>query len=362
MASKRQSRSSASSRQGDEAMATRMFAMAVPGLGALLSDELTSLPGARVRDRGCDGRVDVVLFDAAPLTHPAVLGLELAEDVFVEIGRTLRSEGDNPRWIAGRIWRPARLQRALAIRSQLAGPIRNKATSRVIVRVLQEKSFLRTELRRHLTAVIQRDRLDWQVADPAQLEVWLAEYRKGRLVAGLRLSDARMRQGKGREVERHGALRPTVAAAMIRLAGKPRGTLLDPCCGSGAILAESARRGWHTLGSDIDPEAIAIARRNVPEVSVEVADVRRLTLADASVAACVSNLPFGRQHRVPGDMVTWLRSVLAEMARVTQSGGHVVLLAPDIPHSATPDALTLTERHPIRLLGAKTTIWRYSRQ
>jgi hypothetical protein len=43
-----------------------------------------------------------------------ILRLRTTEDLFVEVGRTLRSEGDNPRWIAQRIWRPQRFQRALS--------------------------------------------------------------------------------------------------------------------------------------------------------------------------------------------------------------------------------------------------------
>jgi 23S rRNA G2445 N2-methylase RlmL len=68
--------------------------------------------------------------------------------------------------------------------------------------------------------------------------VWVVEYQPGKIVAGLRVSDLRMRQHEGRDIERSGALRPTVAAAMVHLAGKPDGILLDPC-GSGTILAEA---------------------------------------------------------------------------------------------------------------------------
>ena len=66
----------------------------------------------------------------------------------------------------------------------------------------------------------------------------MVEYQPGKIVAGLRVSDLRMRQHEGRDIERSGALRPTVAAAMVHLAGKPDGILLDPC-GSGTILAEA---------------------------------------------------------------------------------------------------------------------------
>jgi tRNA G10 N-methylase Trm11 len=223
--------------------------------------------------------------------------------------------------------------------------------------VLQEQSFLRTDLRRHLAQTIQRHQPNWRFADPADVEVWVVEYKPGKIVAGLRVSDAQMRQHDGRDVERSGALRPTVAAAMIRLAGKPGGTLLDPCCGSGTILVEGAAVGWHTRGIDIDPDAVRIARKNAPGVEVSEGDVRHLACGDSSVRACVSNLPFGKQFIVQEDMNHWLRAALAELARVTQAGGWVVLLAPDIPHSVMPTNLKITKRIPIRLLGTKTTIW-----
>jgi ubiquinone/menaquinone biosynthesis C-methylase UbiE len=76
----------------------------------------------------------------------------------------------------------------------------------------------------------------------------------------------------------------------------------------------------------------------------------------------VSNLPFGQQYEVQGGMDVWLGSVLAEMCRVTRSGGRVVLLAPRIPRAAVPRQLAQTHRFPIRLLGTKTAIWAYNRR
>jgi hypothetical protein len=83
-----------------------MFATAVPGLGPMVSRELGRLDGVVARDSGFDGRSDVVLFEAEPASRSAVVDLGLAEDVFVEVGRTLRSDADRPGWIAGRVWRP----------------------------------------------------------------------------------------------------------------------------------------------------------------------------------------------------------------------------------------------------------------
>jgi 23S rRNA G2445 N2-methylase RlmL len=340
---------------------TRMFATAVPGLGPMVGRELGRLPGVVARDSGFDGRSDVVLFEAERGSRSAVVDLGLAEDVFVEVGRTLRSDGDRPGWIAGRVWRPERVQRALSVWAEEVRPLSGAMTFRVIARVLQERSFLRTELRQQVARAVQRDRPRWRVEDPAQLEVWVVEYAAGRFVVGLRLSDQRMRQHDGRVVEREGALRPTVARAMVALAGEPRGVLLDPCCGSGTILGEALAAGWRARGLDIDPEAVQAARRNAPGADVRVGDARGLEVADHGVGASVSNLPFGQRYGVQGDLDGWLRSVLGELARVTRPGGRVVLLHPRLPHPVVPRTLRMRDRVRIRLLGMETTIWVYDR-
>lgn len=337
-----------------------MFATAVPGLAQLLSDELGS-SGARVTQLGFDGRADVVLFEAESADVRTMLDLRLAEDVFAEIGRTLRSEGDRPNWITTRIWRPERIRRALAARAALVRATGKRATYRVIVRVRQERSFLRTDLRREFDRAVARDQPGWRRADPAELELWVVEYQQGKLVAGVRISDAEMRQHHGRVEERSGALRPTVAAAMVLLAGQPDGVLLDPCCGSGTILTEALAAGWTAYGRDIDPAAVRIAGRNAGAAELELGDARRLDLPDESVAACVSNLPFGTQYEVPEPMDVWLREVLAELARVTRPGGRLVLLAPDIPRAVVPAGVRLTGRHQLRLFGHRSTMWIYQR-
>lgn len=340
---------------------TRMFVTAVPGLGPMVRRELGRLPGVEVRGSGFDGRSDVVMFEMTRESRSAVIDLGLVEDVFIEVGRTLRAEGDGPGWIAGQLWRPKRVQRALSVWAEEVRPLAGTMTFRVIARVLQERSFLRTDLRRQLTRAIQRDRPRWRVEDPAQIEVWVSEYAQGQFVAGLRLSDQRMRQHGSRAVEREGALRPTVARAMVLLAGEPGGVALDPCCGSGTILREALAAGWDARGLDIDPDAVRAARRNAPGADVRVGDARSLELADRSVAACVSNLPFGRQYSVQGDIHAWLRSVLREMARVTRPGGQVILLVPQLPRAVVPGTLRLRDRFRIRLLGTATTIWVFDR-
>ncbi len=364
-----------------------MFVLAVPGLGPMVKREIAALGGIKVTDVGNDGRADVVLCDVDSGREHALLGLRTVEDAFVEVGRTLRAEGDQPAWIARRILRPARLTSSVRMwqgqsgKSQ-SGPARSKpgrqgrghrpapVSYRVVARVLQERSWQRTQLRRALDDAISRAEPGWKPADPANLELWALEYTRGRFVAGVRLTTARMRQHGGRAAERPGALRPTVAAAMVALAGRPdrlardaRGALLlDPCCGSGTILSEAKAAGWKVEGRDIDRDAVSASRRNVAGADVAEGDARALDLPEASVAACVSNLPFGHQYEVPGDPATWLSAVLAELARVTKPSGRIVLLAPDVPRSALPATLRLRDRNALRLLGMSTGVWAYERR
>lgn len=342
--------------------ATRLYATCVPGLAPIVRRQMAALPGIVVTDIGFDGRSDLILFEATPEGRPAAQSLGTTEDVFVEVGRTRRAEGDEPGWIAGRIWRRSRVEHALAVWAQEVRALSSSATFRVIARVLQERSFLRTDLRRALTRTIQATKPRWRVADPAEVEVWITEYRRGQIVTGLRLTDTRTRKHGGRRVERPGALRPSVAAAMVHLAGEPSGLLLDPCCGAGTILLEALTGGWQVTGVDIDPLAVDAARRNVPLATVHLGDARHLDLPDGSVGASVSNLPFGRQYSVQGTPAQWTARVLAEIARVTRRGGRAVLLSPEIPNNSMPAALRLEEKLPIRVLGTRATIWTFGRE
>jgi tRNA G10 N-methylase Trm11 len=265
----------------------------------------------------------------------------------------------------------------------------------VITRVVDESRFKRTELRGAVERVIGAARPRWRVADPADLEVWAVEYRRARFVCGLRLSDQRLRQrGGGRARERHGALRPVAAAAMVRLAGAGPGRLLDPCCGSGTIVAEALAAGWDAQGSDVDQEAVSVARANVSGAVIRRADALDLPHPDGAFDAVVANLPFGRQYRPAAEQARrspagrgaaggnsadwssagwssaglssaglssagWVRDVLREAARVTRPGGRVVVLVPSVPDSVA--GLTLAGSYPVRLLGVRARIWVFGR-
>lgn len=286
------------------------FATTLPGLGSLLRQELDARPDVSpVDEPGHDGRSDIVFFRMRRGARPDFREFRLAEDVFVTLARSGRG---SPREIANTLVTKTDVERGLSVWTRFAGHLTSSMSYRVIARVVDESRFKRTELRDAVTRIIAANRPRWRVEDPAELELWVLEYQRARFVAGLRLSDKQMRQhGGGRVTERRGALRPVVAAAMVRLAGATPGRLLDPCCGSGTILREALATGWEAVGSDIDPDAVSIARDNTPRARVDRADVLQLPHEDASFDAVVSNLPsVGSSRstiRCTGFAVPWAR-------------------------------------------------------
>jgi len=91
-------------------------------------------------------------------------------------------------------------------------------------------------------------------------------------LVGIRLFDEPLSRRKYRVVNVRGSLRPTVAAALVRLAGpgrRPPQRVWDPFCGSGTILCEAALLGHEVWGTDIEPDAVDASRANISAVQRE---------------------------------------------------------------------------------------------
>ncbi len=161
-----------------------------------------------------------------------------------------------------------------------------------------------------------------------------------------------------------GSLKPTVAAAMVRLgAFAPGALIVDPLCGAGTILLEAAAMGLRATGGDQDAAALEAARRNRDvaglEVRIERWDARALPLDDASADGIVSNLPWGRQIDVDDEMARLYAAYLKEMARVARPGGRLVLLTslqPVLRAAATDAGLHIASEYEISLSGQTPTV------
>jgi predicted RNA methylase len=160
---------------------------------------------------------------------------------------------------------------------------------------------------------------------------------------GKRTGDGPGRGGDG--PGRAGALRPTVAAALVRLAISGAGPDLlargvyDPFCGTGTIAAEAAHLGLPVFASDIDERAVELTRQRLAAVlagsapgaagvlrhRVFTSDVRRGPAQRVSGGIVAGNMPWGKQVRVDGRLA--LFDATALLARhLLRDGGTAVLL------------------------------------
>jgi 23S rRNA G2445 N2-methylase RlmL len=154
-------------------------------------------------------------------------------------------------------------------------------------------------------------------------------------LVGVRAFDQPLSRRDYRVVNVRGALRPTVAAALVRLAtpGRKPQRVWDPFCGSGTVLCEAALMGHEVWGTDIEPEAVDASRANIMAVKREFWG--RIENADSTspktwqkhqtATAVVSNLPWGKQVAIKSKQALY-DTVGSGVADLGRRGGTGVLL------------------------------------
>ncbi|OWK38576.1 methyltransferase domain-containing protein [Fimbriiglobus ruber] len=362
---------SRNSRRPDAPTTPALYAMVQTGLEPVAADEITRDLGGQVKKiaRG------IVVFKLNEIT-PDVIKLRTTEDVFLLCwGSNSLSyrptDLDNFRkWTANRPDWNQYFRIHHAIRPKTKG----KPTFHLVCQMQGEHAYKRYDAKDALVAGLGgKIPAGWQPADQnAWLEIWLT-IRGKTAVCGLRLSDRTMRHRKYKEDHVLASLRPTVAAAMVRLAGPSPGmTLLDPMCGAGTILAETIelsrqRRAGRieVLGGDNDPNAMFVTSQNLENVGpAHLArwDARRLPLATASVDRIVSNPPFGKQLASLDEVGPLYAAAAAEWNRVLRPGGRAVFLVMEqeaLSGPLTANGWKATRQLRVRVLGqpAVLSVW-----
>ena len=97
----------------------------------------------------------------------------------------------------------------------------------------------------------------------------------------------------------------------------PVGTALDAACGTGRWAQYLASRGHVVTGVDATPEMLAEARRKVPGVRFERADLETIPLETGSVELAVCTLALTH--------VAELVPPVTELARIVRPGGRIVI-------------------------------------
>jgi 23S rRNA G2445 N2-methylase RlmL len=345
--------------------------MVHPGLEPVAAEEIEEVLGGEVKRTG----PGFVVF-RVPEVDPSLLRLRTTEDVFLYAWGTdsLTNRAADLesiyRWTAREVDWPRLLRIHHAIRPKPRG----RPSYRLVTQMTGEHGYRRKDAREALArGLAGKFPESWHHAEEdAAVEVWLTIH-GATAICGLRLSDRTMRHRTYKIEHQRASLRPTLAAALVRLAGmRPGQTILDPTCGAGTVLAETlamvgaSRQPSPVCGGDIDRTAVRLAAVNLRRLGRVLLcrwDAARMPLAEASVDRIVSNPPFGKQLGRPEEIGPLYCRLVIEYDRVLKPSGRAVLLVSDFPRlrAAAQSAGWKAERQlRVRILGqaAVASVWR----
>jgi 23S rRNA G2445 N2-methylase RlmL len=344
------------------------FATVPAGLEAIAADEITRDLGGDVKkaDRG------IVVF-RVPEVDSGLLRLRTVDDIFLFAwgtdSLTYKAEDLNSirHWTA----KEADWQQLLALHHTIRPKPKGKPSYRLVTQMSGTHGYRRIDagkaMAQGLAGVFPPS---WRPAEEnAAVEVWLI-IRGRTAVCGLRLSDKTMRHRTYKVEHQPASLRPTIAAAMVRLAGAaPGDVVLDPMCGAGTILAEQIelsklRKAGRvdTWGGDRDLNMLRAAASNLHRVGPALLvhwDAARLPLAAESVDRVVCNPPFGKQLSTPAEIGPLYRAAIRECNRVLKPGGRAVFLvseAEPLREAIKPHRWQPSRQLSVEVLGQPATI------
>ncbi len=348
------------------------YAVVQPGLESIAADEIANDLGAEIK-RTAPG---VVVFRLQEIDS-SILDLRCTEDVFLmawgtdQLTYRAKDLDSIRKWTA----READWEQLLRIHHLVRPKPKGKPTYHFVTQMEGTHGYRRVDAGKAFAeGMAGKFPPSWRYANEnAAVEFWLT-IDGATAVCGLRLSDRTMRHRTYKSEHVPASLRPTVAAAMVRVADvRPRQVVLDPMCGAGTILAEllakfpgNESRFLRALGGDRDANAIRAAKSNLRRLGLAHLarwDARRLPLADQSVDRIISNPPFGKQLSRPEEIGHLYRQVVIAYDRVLRAEGRAVLLVADfapLKAAARQVGWKLTEQHRVRVLGqwAALSVWR----
>jgi len=352
------------------------YAMVHEGLETIASEEITQSLGGEVKRSG-NG---FVVFRLDEIDRD-VLKLRTTEDVYLygwgtdALSYRAKDLDSIERWTS----RDVHWDTLLKLHHAVTPKPKGKPTFRFVTQMTGVHGYRRVDaqkaMARGLGGVVPAS---WKYAEEnASLEIWLTIH-GAMAICGMRLSDRTMRHRTYKHEHLPASIRPTIAAAIARLADlKPNQTVLDPMCGAGTLLAEAhlSVRGKRTsegidwpmrfLGGDSDENHTSAAAANLRQFGItdlKKWDARDLPVEDETVDRIVCNPPFGKQLSSPEAVVPLYRDGVREMDRVLRPGGKCVLIVADAKalRSAIERVGWKEQRHvQVRMLGQRAFIGVY---
>ncbi len=191
------------------------------------------------------------------------------------------------------------------------------------------KEDLKTTLGNRLASALS---FEYTPRDHSNLDIRV-HVEKNNVIESVRLTEKPLYYREYKQHSREGSLRPSIAAALVRLTDpEPGDKLVDNFCGVGTILCEGVLQGVAPHGGDIDEQAVRYAKDHLRSFSRDwVRNVHNLDATDSKLPndyfdIAVSNIPWGEQLDL--NAVELYSQAVPEYKRILADTGSVVLLGP----------------------------------
>ena len=175
----------------------------------------------------------------------------------------------------------------------------------------------------------------------------------GRLLSRIDRSSFERRKARNMPFNHPISIHPKFARALVNLARVPSGgRLLDPFCGTGAIVLEAVLSGLEAMGTDLSSRMVEGARENLSSQGVEAAlarcDVGSIAAVVGAVDGIATDPPYGRSTSTNGEPVgELLNRALGSFSEVLDKGARVAIAVHEVELLETDDDFEVVETHPL---------------
>jgi tRNA (guanine10-N2)-dimethyltransferase len=226
------------------------------------------------------------------------------------------------------------------------GPIRVRSTK------IGEKSLDLAGMTRKVGAIIGKTRGVDLHRPATEIRVVFSEKAHfARVISSIDRSSFEKRKNRYMPFVYPASLHPKYARALVNLTQIPAGgRLLDPFCGTGAILAEGSMIGLKAIGTDFSERMIEGSRKNLGRLmlsaDLKLCDVGEVRRTVGRVDGIATDPPYGRSTSTDGESIPELyrRSFDAFFA-VLKSGSRIAIVVPDIDLVRNQEGFKLLESH-----------------
>src|SRR4030042_2532039 len=226
------------------------------------------------------------------------------------------------------------------------GPIRVRSTK------IGESCVALSSVSRRVGAVLGRSRgVDLHNPKSEVRIVFSDRFHIGRLIGSVYRSSFEKRKNRYMPYFYPASLHPKFARALVNITKVRDGErLLDPFCGTGAIIVEASVIGLHAMGTDLSDKMIEGSRRNLAHVGVEAelrgCDGGDIARAVGKVQGIATDPPYGKSTSTNGESIPALyaRSFKA-FSEALDKGSRADVVVPDKKLLEKADAFELVDSH-----------------